>query len=76
MKIIDADGNYGDYFACYWVRLFSFGKDEEERALLDLTYEKTIGPGFYLRAQVGGDVFAELSACVGKYTVTVSIWSV
>ncbi len=76
MKIIDKGKVKSEALTNRWARLFVFGKDEEERALVEMSYEKNACPGLCFRAQLGGDVFAEISACVGKHSVALSIWSV
>jgi len=76
MKIIDKGGRSEGVFRCYWLRLFSFGKDEAERALF--SFERTTDrvPLFCVRVQLGGDCFAEFTVHLFHNSFNFTIWSV
>jgi len=76
MKIFEKGSRKESFFSCYWVRLFSFGKDENERALFAYEYNKDQINTFCIMAQVGGDFFAELTFMAFKRSLTFTIWSV
>ena len=72
MKVFEQGGHKQNY----WVRLFSFDRDENERALLSFECSTDGIPTFCVRVQVGGDCFAEVALHVFKKSFSVTVWSV
>jgi len=72
MKVFEQGG----YETNYWVRLFSFGKNEQERALVSFEIAKDTRSTFCLIAQIGGDCFAEVGIHAFNKSLVVNIWSV
>jgi len=76
MKIIDKGGRDTGVIRFAWLRLFVFGREMDERALLSLDYASERSSMFSARAQLGGDSLAEVSVIVFHSNFTISIWSV
>ena len=76
MKIIEKGGRDTGVLRFAWLRLFVFGRDMDERALLNLDYASERSSMFCAMAQVGGDSLAEVSVTVFHSNFTISIWSV
>ena len=76
MKIIEKGGRDTGVLRFAWLRLFVFGRDMDERALLNLDYASERSSMFCAMAQVGGDSLAEVSVTVFHSNLTISIWSV
>ena len=76
MKIIDKGGRDTGVIRFAWLRLFVFGREMDERALLSLDYASERSSMFSARAQLGGDSLAEVSVTVFHSNFTISIWSV
>jgi len=76
MKIIEKGGRDTGVLRFAWLRLFVFGRDMDERALLNLDYASERSSMFCAMAQVGGDSLAEVSMTVFHSNFTISIWSV
>jgi len=76
MKIIEKGGRDTGVLRFAWLRLFVFGRDMDERALLNIDYASERSSMFCAMAQVGGDSLAEVSMTVFHSNFTISIWSV
>jgi len=76
MKIIEKGGRDTGVLRFAWLRLFVFGRDMDERALLNIDYASERSSMFCAMAQVGGDSLAEVSVTVFHSNFTISIWSV
>ena len=76
MKIIEKGGRDTGVLRFAWLRLFVFGRDMDERALLNIDYASERSSMFCAMAQVGGDSLAEVLVTVFHSNFTISIWSV
>jgi len=76
MKIIEKGGRDTGVLRFAWLRLFVFGRDMDERALLNIDYASERSSMFCAMAQVGGDSLAEVSVTIFHSNFTISIWSV
>ena len=72
---------FDDYGKCAWLRLLQFGEGQDERALVDVSFETcSISHDFSIKdfcllAQLGGDAFLQLSIMLFRINLSFSIWS-
>lgn len=71
---------YEDYGYTWWLRLFSFGEGQDERAVFDGMIEHSAMAEFRITRLaaaflLGGDALVGVTLIVGNVSINASIWS-